>query len=110
MSTGEQCACAAERPRTSWAALGRALTAGSRSTNIEFYSALVRPYLEYCVHFGAPQYKRDVELLERVQRRAVKIIEGLEHLLFKVMLRYQGLFSLEKKKHSGRDLTKISSM
>ena len=48
-----------------------------------FCSALVRPHLEYCIQVWGPQYRRDVELVEGIQRRAMKIIRGLEHLPYK---------------------------
>ena len=43
-------------------------------------SALVRLQLEYCVQMGRPQYRRDKDLLECVQRRARKMVKGKENL------------------------------
>lgn len=43
-----------------------------------FYSAPVRPDPEHCVQFHGPQFKRDVEKLERVQQWLVKMVRGLE--------------------------------
>jgi len=80
LNVSEQRAAVAKKANWMLGCINKGITSRNKEVMIPLYLVLVKPHLECCVQFSSLLYKKDVDRLERVQRRATKMVRGLERL------------------------------
>ena len=101
MKVSEQCGIAASKGNQILGLIRRNITYKDKKLIIPLYKAIVRPHLEYCIQAWRPYRKMDIDTLERIQRRATKIIPELRDLSYEECLTECGLTTLEKRRLRG---------
>ena len=79
LDMSQQCAFAAQKANHILGCIKSSVVGRMGEVILPLCSVLVRPHLEYCVQMWSPQYRRDVDLLECIQRRATEVLRGMEH-------------------------------
>jgi ribonuclease P/MRP protein subunit RPP40 len=101
LKPGIQCAEAVKKANRVLGMIKRTIKGRSKEVLIPLYKALVRPHLEWCVQAWWPHHKGDEILLEGVQRRATKMIDGMEKLSYRERLVNLGLITLATRRDRG---------
>mgnify|MGYP001851673274 CR=1 FL=1 len=96
LNVNQQCALTDQKANCILGCIKRSVAIRVREVILSLHSALVKTYLEYCVHMLSSQYSIDVDLLEHIQRWATKVISRMKHLTCKDKLSELELFNLEK--------------
>ena len=101
MKVSKQCGIAASKGNQILGLIRRNITYKGKKLIIPLYKAIVRPHLEYCIQAWRPYRKKDIDTLERIQRRATKMIPELRDLSYEERLKECGLTTLETRRLRG---------
>jgi len=99
--SSRQCTVAATKANRILGFIRRTVVSREKSIILNLYKTLVRPHLEYCVQVWNPHLQKDKDILEKVQRRATRMIRGIGRLTYEERLKECGLTTLEKRRCRG---------
>ena len=101
MKVSEQCRIAASKGNQILGMIRRNITYKEKGLIGPLYKAIVRLHLEYCIQAWRPYLRKDIDMLEKVQRRTTKLITGLIDLSHDDRLKECGLTTLETRRLRG---------
>jgi hypothetical protein len=102
----KQCSKAVQSSNKILGMIRRSFSYLDKEIVLQLYKSLVRPHLEYCVQAWRPYFKKDIELIEKVQRRATKLIPSLRDKSYEDRLKILNLTTLETRRLRG-DLIEV---
>ena len=106
LKPSQQCSEVVKKANKVIGLIGRSFEYKSKNTILTLYNSLVRPLLEYCVQAWCPYYQKDIDKLERVQRRVTKMIPSLRNKSYEERLKELNLFPLKQRRLRG-DLIQV---
>ena len=101
MKLSEQCGIAARKGNQLLGMIKRNISYRNIDLIVPLYKAIVRPHLEYCIQVWRPHLKKDIVKLERVQRRATRLIPMLHGMSYEERLKHCNLTTLETRRLRG---------
>ena len=89
--------------------INRSIMYKEKEILVNLYKTLVRPHLEYCMNVWSSHYAKDKELLEKIQRRFMRMFKELRGKDYHERLRYLNLWTLEESRNR-QDLIEVFKM
>jgi len=109
LKVSQQCAKAVKTANRVLGMISRTFVTRSKDVVLQLYKSLVRPHLEYCIQAWRPHLHKDINLLEKVQRRATKLVDSLRNCSYENRLEELKLTTLETRRLGG-DLIQVFKM
>ena len=101
LKSSSQCIKAVKSANATLGMIKRTFITRNKTTLLQLYRTLVRPKLEYCVQAWRPFLQRDIDLLEKVQRRATRLMVDNKTLSYEERLKSLHLTTLETRRLRG---------
>ena len=101
MTVSEQCSIAASKGNQIIGLIRRNIPYKGKKLIIPLYKAIVRLHLECCIQAWRPYRKKDIDTLQRIQKRTTKIIPELRDLSYEERLKECGLTNLQTRRLRG---------
>ena len=101
MKVSEQCRLALSKGNQVLVMIRRNITYKEKGLIVPLYKAMLRPHLEYCIQARSPYLRKDIDMLEKMPRRATKLIPELRDLRYEERLKECGLTTLETRRLRG---------
>ena len=98
LKVSKQCGKAASKGNQILGLIKRTIISRKKKVLLNLYKTLVRPHLEYCIQAWRPHLVKDIEKLEKVQRRATRMIEECSGKSYKDRIQILGLKTLETRR------------
>jgi ribonucleases P/MRP protein subunit RPP40 len=94
----KQCVTAANSGNRTLGMIKRTIVSREKDIIIKLYKSLVRPKLDYCIQAWRPHLQKDIDILEKIQKRALKLIPECKYKNYSENLRAVGLTTLETRR------------
>ncbi|MES9884798.1 MAG: hypothetical protein ABW185_28460 [Sedimenticola sp.] len=101
LKSSRHCAEAVKKPNQALGMIHRHIVSRDKDLIVRLYKGIVRPHLEYSIQAWNPHYQKDIILMERVQRRATRLIDECKDIFYYDRLKICKLTTLEFRRIRG---------